>query len=378
MKIVTIVGARPQFIKAAVVSRAVESHNQKSPPQRSIREILVHTGQHYDYLMNRVFFKELEISKPDYNLGVGSGSHGKQTGIMIERIETVLEKEKPESVVVYGDTNSTLAGALAAAKLNIPVAHVEAGLRSYVRTMPEETNRLITDHLSTFLFCPTTQAIRNLSKEGIIDGRTRIVKNVGDVMYDSILYYSKIAEKKSSILADLGLYNPHSAIRIPQYYLATLHRAENTDDPGRLESIVAALNEIGREVPVILPLHPRTRKMMKIHHLISKAQKVKFIDPVSYLNMLMLEKNARAILTDSGGVQKEAYWLRVPCITLRDETEWIETVKSGWNVLVGTGTRGILKGLKVLERKKPSRRGMDLFGDGKAGQKIIQVLVNHL
>ncbi len=377
MKIVTIVGARPQFIKAAIVRRAVDNHNQKSSPKRSIREILVHTGQHYDYLMNRVFFEELEIPKPDYNLGVGSGSHGKQTGIMIERIETVLEQEKPDSVVVYGDTNSTLAGALAAAKLNIPVAHVEAGLRSYVRTMPEETNRLLTDHLSTFLFCPTTQAIRNLSKEGIKDGREKIVRNVGDVMYDSILYNSKLAEKKSSILKDLGLLTQNSELRTPNYYLATLHRAENTDDPEKLVSILGALNTLSKTVPVILPLHPRTRKMMKIHHLISKAQKVRFIDPVSYLNMLMLAKNARAILTDSGGVQKEAYWLRVPCVTLRDETEWIETVQSGWNVLVGTGTRKILKGMKYLKRKQPSRRRLDLFGDGKAGEKIIQVLVKH-
>jgi UDP-N-acetylglucosamine 2-epimerase len=380
MKIVTIVGARPQFIKAAVVSRAIDHHNQKSPRQRSIKEVLVHTGQHYDYLMNRVFFEELEIPKPDYNLGVGSGSHGKQTGIMIERIETVLGNEKPHSVVVYGDTNSTLAGALAAAKLNIPVAHVEAGLRSYVRTMPEETNRLLTDHLSAFLFCPTIQAIRNLLKEGIKNGRETIVRNVGDVMYDSILYYSRLAEKKSSILKDLGLLTPNSCTERFQtvpYYLATLHRAENTDDPKKLISILGALNELSKAVPVILPLHPRTRKMIKIHHLISKAHKVKFIDPVSYLNMLVLEKNSRAILTDSGGVQKEAYWLRVPCITLRDETEWIETVKSGWNVLVGTGTQNILKGLKCLERRRLTRKGMNLFGDGKAGEKIIQILVRH-
>ncbi len=397
MKIVTIVGARPQFIKATVVSRAVENHNQKSPPQRSIREILVHTGQHYDYLMNRIFFEELEISKPDYNLGVGSGSHGKQTGIMIERIETVLEKEKPDSVVVYGDTNSTLAGALAAAKLNIPVAHVEAGLRSYNRTMPEEINRLVTDHLSSLLFCPTDQAVRNLLKEGIKDGETQVVKKVGDVMYDSVLYYSKMAEKKSTILEDLGLFPYNSSLRhaprrvhgspepymvqgelrTPNYYLATLHRAENTDDPKKLKSIFGALNEIGEKTPVILPLHPRTKKMMKVYRLFSKFKNINFIEPVSYLDMLQLEKNAKAILTDSGGVQKEAYWLRVPCITLRDETEWIETVKSGWNVLVGTGTRKILKGLKYLERKKPSRRGVDLFGDGKAGEKIIQVLVRH-
>src|SRR4030042_2566120 len=226
MKIVTIVGARPQFIKAAAISRAIQTSNKKKS-----QEILVHTGQHYDYLVDRVFFEELDLPQPHYHLGVGSGSHGKQTGIMLERIEAVLQKEKPGAVMVFGETTSTLAGALAAAKLNIPVAHVEAGLRSYNRRMPEEINRLLTDYLSTFLFCPTAQAVQNLSREGIKDGKEIVVKNVGDVMYDSILYYSKIAEIKSSILKDLGLYNPKSAIRSPQYYLATLHRAENTDDP---------------------------------------------------------------------------------------------------------------------------------------------------
>ena len=373
----TIVGARPQFIKVAAVSRAIEIHNQKSPPEGKIREILVHTGQHYDYLMNRVFFEELEIPKPDYNLGVGSGPHGKQTGIMLERVETVLEKEKPDKVVVYGDTNSTLAGALAAAKLNIPVVHVEAGLRSYNRIMPEETNRLLTDHLSTFLFCPTSQAVKNLAEEGIKPGWEKIVKNVGDVMYDSILYYSKIAEKKSSILADLGLYNPHSAIRIPQYYLATLHRAENTDDPKRLKSIFGALNEIAKDVPVILPIHPRTRKMMKICNPSFDPSRVKLIDPVSYLNMLVLERNAKAILTDSGGVQKEAYWFRVPCFTLRKETEWVETVKNGWNMLVGTESKKIVNAVNRMKRRKTIKNRMKLFGDGKAGEMIIQILVKY-
>ena len=347
MKIATIVGARPQFIKAAVVSRAIQPSNKK---EKKIQEILVHTGQHYDYLMDRVFFEELDLPQPHYHLGVGSGSHGKQTGIMLERIETVLQQEKPEAVLVYGDTNSTLAGALAAAKLNIPVAHVEAGLRSYNRRMPEEINRLLTDHLSTFLFCPTAQSVQNLLKEGIRNGKGTIVKNVGDVMYDSILYYSKLAESKSTILQDLNLVNkksevrsqesesrtPHSgfrnrqsAIRNPQYYLVTLHRAENTDDPKRLKSILKALNEIGKDDPVVLPLHPRTKKMMKIYNLSPDIHRIKPIDPVSYLNMLTLEKHARAILTDSGGVQKEAYWLKVPCLTLRDETEWVETVKNG-------------------------------------------------
>jgi UDP-N-acetylglucosamine 2-epimerase len=377
MKIVTIVGARPQFIKAAVLSRAIMILNPKLPPKRRVKEILVHTGQHYDYLMNRVFFKELEIPKPDYNLGVGSGFHGKQTGLMLERVETVLEKENPDCVVVYGDTNSTLAGGLAASKMNIPVAHIEAGLRSHNRIMPEETNRVLTDHLSTFLFCPTDQAVKNLAKEGIKSGREKIVENVGDVMYDSILYYSKLAEKKSSIFEDLGFYNPKSAFRIRQYYLATLHRAENTDDPKRLKSIFEALEEIGKNVPVICPLHPRTGKMMKLHHLSLDLSKVKLIDPVSYLNMLALEKNAKAILTDSGGVQKEAFWLRVPCFTLREETEWVETVRDGWNALVGTESKQIVKAVSRLKRGKMGQNRTRLFGDGKAGEKIVKILVKY-
>jgi len=382
MKIITIVGARPQFIKAAAVSRMIQEFNRRSQTRlyekKRIQEILVHTGQHYDYLMDKVFFEELELPRPDYHLGVGSGSHGRQTGVMIERIETVLQKEKPEVLMVYGDTNSTLSGALAAAKLNIPVAHVEAGLRSYNRTMPEEINRLLTDHLSAFLFCPTDQAVWNLLKEGIKDGRTKIVKNVGDVMYDSILYYSKIAEKKIPIFHGLNLINPQSVPPgrdNPQYYLATLHRAENTDDPKVLNSILKALNEIGRNTSVILPLHPRTKKMMKVHHLFSEFKNIKFIEPVSYLNMLKLEKNAEAILTDSGGVQKEAYWFKVPCLTLREETEWVETVKSGWNVLVGTGPKKIVQGLNVFGKGRPSKRGMGIFGDGRASGKIIQILM---
>jgi UDP-N-acetylglucosamine 2-epimerase len=331
--------------------------------------------------LDRIFFEELELPKPDYHLGVGSGSHARQTGVMMERIETVLEREKPEIVVVYGDTNSTLAGALTAAKLNIPVAHVEAGLRSYKRTMPEEINRLLTDHLSALLFCPTAQAVRNLLKEGIKNGKTTIVKKVGDVMYDSILYYSKLAEKKSTILKDLNLIPqidssiPHSAFRIPNYYLATLHRAENTDDPRRLESILRALSEIGKKLPVVLPLHPRTRKMIKDYDLFPKSKGIRLIEPVSYLNMLNLEKNAKAILTDSGGVQKEAYWLKVPCFTLREETEWVETVRSGWNVLVGTRVKRILEEMNQVERRKRIKKGVNIFGNGRASEKIVQILV---
>jgi UDP-N-acetylglucosamine 2-epimerase len=377
MKIVTVIGARPQFIKAAAVSRAIHTFNRaavQAGSKKRIREILVHTGQHYDYLMDRVFFEELRLPKPHYHLGAGSGSHAVQTGKMLEGVEGVLGKEKPEITIVYGDTNSTLAGALAAAKLNIPVGHVEAGLRSYRRSMPEETNRLLTDHLSSILFCPTAQAVRNLSKEGIRNGDKTVVKNVGDVMYDSILYYSQLAEKKSTILQDLDLLNPQSAIRNPQYYLATLHRAENTDNPESLKSILKALKEIGKDFPVILPLHPRTKKMMRVQRLIKEAKGIRLIDPVSYFDMLKLEKNAKAILTDSGGVQKEAYWFRVPCITLRDETEWMETIQGGWNVLVGTETEKIVEEVrKRVGRKHPSK-GTGLFGDGKASGKIVQIL----
>jgi UDP-GlcNAc3NAcA epimerase len=356
MKVVTVVGARPQFIKAAAVSRTIEAFNKKHLKRR-IQEILVHTGQHYDYLMDRVFFEQLQLPKPDYHLGVGSGSHGKQTGMMLERIEVVLQKERPEFVVVYGDTNSTLAGALASAKLKIPVAHVEAGLRSYNWIMPEEINRLLTDHLSMILFCPTLQAIRNLSKEGIKDGGRKVVKRVGDVMYDSILYYSKLAEEKSTILKDLNLFSPND-FYTPNYYLVTLHRAENTDDPKRLRSILGALDEIGKDTPIILPLHPRTKKMMKMHRLFSLSRRVRLIEPVSYLDMLKLEKNAKAILTDSGGVQKEAYWFRVPCFTLRDETEWVETVKKGWK----------------LRSRKDSGLAIEDNQEGRASEKIVKIV----
>ena len=377
MKVVTIVGVRPQFIKAEAVTRAVQRYNQRCPSNRRLQEILIHTGQHYDYLMDKIFFEELDLPKPNYHLGVGSGSHGRQTGMMLERIEAVLQKEKPKVVMVYGDTNSTLAGALAAVKLNIPVAHVEAGLRSFNRTMPEEINRLLTDHLSTFLFCPTNQAVRNLLREGIKDGKGKIVKKVGDVMYDSILYYLKLSERKSTILKDLGFDTSHE-LRVTSYYLATLHRAENTDDPKRLESILKALNEIGRNTPVVLPLHPRTKKMIETYHLFSKFKNIKFIEPVSYLNMLKLEKNATAILTDSGGVQKEAYWLKVPCLTLREETEWVETIKSGWNVLVGIGVKRIVKEVRNTEKRRRYLKGSRGFGDGKASQKIVQILIRHL
>ena len=386
MKIATIIGARPQFIKAARVSRAMQGFNQafrRSQSKDRIREILVHTGQHYDYLMDKVFFEELDLPKPDHHLGVGSGSQGKQTGMMLDRIEPILQMEKPDIVLVYGDTNSTLAGALAAAKMNIPVAHVEAGLRSYDDHMPEEINRVLTDHLSALLFCPTDEAVQNLSKEGIKNGKGKPwVKNVGDVMYDSILYYSKIAEQKSTILYDLGLscsqsFSPNSELRTSNYYLATLHRAENTDDPKRLKSILKAFDKISKDAPVILPLHPRTKKMMQTFRLQPKNKKVKLIDPASYLDMLMLEKHARAILTDSGGVQKEAYWFRVPCITLREVTEWGYTVREGWNSISGWRTAEIVRAVQRIPDQKKMRRRGDR-GKQTASEKIVHQLFEYL
>jgi UDP-GlcNAc3NAcA epimerase len=351
LKIATIVGARPQFIKAAPVSRWLRLH---------YREILVHTGQHYDYLLSEVFFRELGIPTPDYNLGVGSASHGRQTGEMLARLEEVLLQEKPDWVVVYGDTNSTLAGALAAAKLHISVAHVEAGLRSYNRTMPEEINRVLTDHLSSLLFCPTDTAVRNLAREGITQG----VYQVGDVMYDVALWGLEMAERKSTILESLGL-KPNG------YLLVTIHRPSNTDDPRNLSAIVSALNDVTETV--VFPTHPRTQKALK-HWGIHPNSNVRLIEPVSYLDMLMLEKNARMILTDSGGVQKEAYILGVPCVTLREETEWVETVEAGWNILVGANRERIVEAVRNFQ---PTGERLPLFGDGNASRRIVEILTQE-
>jgi UDP-N-acetylglucosamine 2-epimerase len=358
LKIVDIVGARPQFIKLAPILRAIVKHNQKRP-ECPIQEVLVHTGQHYDYEMSQVFFDELGLKSPDYHLGVGSGSHGYQTGEMLKRIEEVLIKEKPDMVMVYGDTNTTLAGALAAAKLHIPVAHVEAGLRSFNREMPEEINRVLTDHISDFLFCPTQTAVENLRREGIEKG----VYLVGDVMYDAVLLYLDLAEKKSEIMERLGL-KPKS------YALVTVHRAENTDQPERLRSIFEGLERVAEEgLPVILPLHPRTRKQLNALGIHTKE--VQVLDPVSYLDMLVLEKNARVILTDSGGVQKEAFFFRVPCVTLREETEWVETVETGWNTLVGCDPERMVQA--ALEAH-PGIESVWPYGDGQAAGRIMDLL----
>lgn len=372
MKVVSIVGARPQFIKAAPVSRAL---------RQVADEVLIHTGQHYDWEMSAVFFDELHIPKPNYNLGVGSGPHGWQTGQMLIRIEKVLLKEQPDWVLVYGDTNSTLAGALAAVKpsfgkasagsaqrlrTSVPVAHVEAGLRSFNRAMPEEHNRVLTDHAADLLFCPTQMAVDNLAREGVTDG----VHLVGDVMYDALLYNAALAEQRSDALTRLGL-SPGG------YALATVHRPRNTDDPARLQAILAALEEIGQELPVVFPAHPRTRQAIARfcpNNLQSEIRNPQLIKPVGYLDMLILEKHARLILTDSGGVQKEAYLFSVPCLTLREETEWVETVEAGWNLLVGADRAAIVRAAREF---RPVGAPPPLFGDGHASERIVALLTGQ-
>lgn len=387
MKIADIVGARPQFIKAAPILRAIKDFNQQNPNQ-VIEEILIHTGQHYDYEMSQVFFEELGLKSPDYNLEVGSGTHGFQTGEMLKRIEGVLLKEKPDMVVVYGDTNSTLAGALAAVKIHIPVAHVEAGLRSFNREMPEEHNRVLTDHCSDLLFCPTTAAVKNLKREGFVnilnDGKLlatdphrlseaetllkdrskTIVINTGDVMYDAVLLYLELAEIKSKILEihDLSMRG---------YALCTIHRAENTNEAERMAKIFQGLEELASSgLPVVLPLHPRTKKALAIAGI--EVRNVKLTNPVSYIDMLMLEKNARVILTDSGGVQKEAFFMGVPCVTLRDETEWVETVEAGRNVVAGCDPELIVR--SAMGEYEGRNEEEMLYGDGAASERIIKVI----
>lgn len=351
MKIISIIGARPQFIKCAPLSRAIRKEH---------KEILVHTGQHYDPEMSEIFFKELNIPEPDYNLGIGSGSHGEQTGKMLIEVEKVLQNEKPDIVLVYGDTNSTLAGALAASKLHIKVAHVEAGLRSFDRDMPEEINRVLTDHISDFLFCPTETAVLNLNNEGI----TTNVYNVGDVMLDALNYNLKIAEGKVTILEDLRLNSK-------EYMVATVHRASNTDSFKNLSSVVNAFCEV--DIPIVFPVHPRTEKYLKQYGLWDKlCESVKVIPPIGYLEMLKLMAHSRKILTDSGGVQKEAYMLRVPCITMRENTEWVETVEDGGNVLVGAEYEKIRDAILNFEGAKVKG---NVFGNGDACVNILKILL---
>mgnify|MGYP000638356019 CR=1 FL=1 len=363
MKVVNIVGARPQFIKVGPILEAIAEHN-RSHPDSPIQEVLVHTGQHYDFEMSRVFFEELKIKEPDYHLGVGSGSHGYQTGEMLKRIEEVLLKEKPDIVMVYGDTNSTLAGALAAVKLHIPVAHVEAGLRSFNKAMPEEVNRVLTDHLATLLFCPTQTAVKNLEREGITKG----VYLVGDVMYDAVLQHLKIAEDKSRILEYLGF-------KSKEYALATVHRAENTDILEHLKAIFQGLEAIAKDgLPIVFPIHPRTRKQMETFGL--SVNSLRVIEPVSYLDMLVLEKNAKVILTDSGGVQKEAFFFRVPCVTLREETEWLELVENGFNMLVGANKDRIIRTFYEMKDRQFDF-DINLYGEGNAAKKILETIYNY-
>lgn len=373
-KVISIVGARPQFIKATSISKAIREFNKtcRSPKVR-IKELVIHTGQHYDYGMSGVFFKELKIKRPDYNLGVGSRSHGAQTAMMLDRIENVLKKESPDLILVYGDTNSTLAGALAAKKLNMSVAHIEAGLRSYDMDMPEEINRVVVDRISDILFCPCKNAVRNLRLEGM--DSSKLLKfprvfEVGDVMYDAILFYLDAARKCSRILRRLSL--------IPKgYYLATVHRAKNTNNRVRLAAILKGLNNVAKNgLPVIFPVHPRTRKAISSLIIKSFTGDLKMVYPVSYLDMLILEANAKAVFTDSGGVQKEAYFLNVPCITLRDETEWVETVNSKYNVLVGADAKRITEALDKIKRLRG--KAPKVYGDGRASKKIIQIINSFL
>ncbi len=360
MNVLAVVGARPQFIKAAVVSRAL----RRLP---GIREILVHTGQHYDENMSRAFFRELGIPEPDYHLGIGGGTHGQNTGRMMEATEAVLLKECPDWVLVYGDTDTTLAGTLAAVKLHIPVAHVEAGLRSFNRRMPEEINRVLTDHAADLLFAPTDTARENLRREGIPEERIQLV---GDVMLDAALFYAEKAMQQSRILDKLGLKDN-------MYVLVTVHRAENTETAERLKALLEALADVHREVPVVFPVHPRTRKAAEQFGLGRFLQSIRAIDPVGYLDMVMLEKNALAIATDSGGVQKEAFFYRVPCITLREDTEWVELVELGWNRLCPPVRWAELASILRAAQKAPGKEAMP-YGDGKASERIAHLFLSLL
>lgn len=351
MKILTVAGTRPQLVKIGAVSRKL---------REKFTEVLVNTGQHYDYNMAGVFFDELKIPKPDYDLGVGSGSHGKQTGEMMIKLEEVFDIEKPDVVLVYGDTNSTLAGALVAAKRLIPLIHIEAGLRSYNKAMPEEQNRILTDNLSDLLFIPSDVAENNLNKEGISNG----IYNVGDVMMDAVLYNSNLAEEQYN-LSDFGLESK-------QYILGTIHRAENTNDIEKLKAILESFAKLDKVV--YLPLHPRTRKLINeygINEIVDTSNNIKIVEPISYLEMLLLEKNAFAIVTDSGGVQKEAYFAKVPCITLRDQTEWTETIELGWNRLLNPLKKDLSEALSNITYGESK---FDVYGDGTAADKIVKLI----
>jgi len=353
MKILTILGARPQFIKAGTVSREISKYSE-------IEEIIVHTGQHYDANMSDIFFDEMKIPKPDYFLGIGGKTHGAMTGQMIEKIEEVALKEKPDWIMVYGDTNSTLAGAIVATKLHIKLAHIEAGLRSFNMNMPEEINRILTDRVSNILFCPTVTAIQNLEKEGFDNFDCKII-NSGDVMYDGAMFYKQFATKpKIDIQQD--------------YILCTIHRAENTDNEKRLRDIFDALNTIAKDIQVILPLHPRTEKIIK--DLDIKTDNLTIIEPIGYLEMVWLIDNSKLVMTDSGGLQKEAYFFEKPCITLRDETEWVELVENGFNILVGADREKIVQAYSDYSKFKIQNLKLNLYGDGYASKKIVEELLS--
>lgn len=360
-KIFTVVGARPQFIKASMVSKAIAE-------TQGITEVLVHTGQHYDSNMSDVFFDELDIPRPNHHLGVGGGSHGQNTGRMLEKLEALMVIEKPDVVLVYGDTNSTLAGALAAVKINIPVAHVESGLRSFNMSMPEEVNRILTDRISRWLFTPTKSADENLLREGFSEDK---IIRVGDVMYDVAKYYGNKIENETNLYLS-------NEIKKNKYILVTIHRAENTDDPIRLLAIVETLIKIGETTQVVWPLHPRTRAslsdMNKLELLISK---INIINPVGYLEMVKLEKNASLIVTDSGGVQKEAFFYSIPCVTLRNETEWLELIESGWNRLVSPNNTKAMK-QKILEMMGSRGREIEPYGNGDSATKIVNSIVENI
>ena len=379
-KILTVIGARPQIIKAAALSRAIQTHFSEQ-----IEEILVHTGQHYDENMSAVFFEELGIPKPDYNLAVGSGSHGHMTAAMLSGLEAILEKEKPAAVVIYGDTNSTIAAALAAAKIHIPVVHIEAGLRSFNKAMPEEINRIAADHMSTLLFVPTQAGIGNLTKEGfelVHQTKARIdaphVYHCGDIMYDNSLYFAQLSDQKSRIITELELNQK-------PFVLCTIHRDSNTDDPVALESIFRALLALVEQtnMRVILPLHPRTRGKIQtllnpsFQEKLSAETRIQLIDPAGFLDMIALEKNARMIVTDSGGVQKEAYFFAKPCVILREQTEWVEVVEAGAAILTGSDTQKILEAATQL-LSQTIQTDASIFGNGRAAEFICEKIIADL
>ncbi len=361
IKMLTVLGARPQFVKAAVISREIglgTNHGNKK-----IKEVIVHTGQHYDDNMSNIFFREMRIPEADYNLGIHDGSHGAMTGRMLEELETVMVKEKPDIVLVYGDTNSTLAGALAAVKLHIPVTHVEAGLRSFNMRMPEEINRILTDRISSLLFCPTEIAVNNLLGEG----NRGIIENVGDVMHDAVRFYKGIAKPGEAVKNAMAGTNDN-------FYLATVHREENTDNYDRLSNIVGAFKAISKTTPIIFPIHPRTRKAITTNGL--NLNGVLVIDPVGYFDMLTLLDKCKAVFTDSGGLQKEAYFFKKPCVTLRDQTEWVELIQNGFNTLTGAEQNAIIDAERAMPDKVSGGR-TDLYGHGDAGARIIKTLVNY-